>query len=417
MMTNHSPPRRTLLAAIVVLGAAGSWAPPAQAEISGFSLRSIEEVSSGWSLNARFGKTTDAAEHFVNIEDCDTYKGRKAKFSVTVQNLGATYTYGVAYSKPGKSCPDAHADFDGFDPDQCTVVANDLDLVSNFSFEVDLDRLTGGVCDAGTNADARVYIVVESTTSGVSVQTEHIDFTVDLERPAAPVLTEIVAADRRLVARWSDDTNDEDGLTYEVYFSTAAIPDDPTTDENVRTKDGITDTSYNIDDDSLQNDVVYFVRVAAVDDADNISVLSAQLSQTPVSSTDFWEHYQAVGGTEKGGYCFIATAAYGSPMAGRLDLLRTFRDQVLLTTAPGRAFVGEYYRWGRFAAVWIAKRPVLRAAVRVALVPLLWFAALTTTFGLVGGVALLLMAAAAVALARRRTSERVFAALPLEARR
>lgn len=412
MMTNPSPPRRVLLAAIVALGVAGSWASPAlAADISGFSLRSIEAVGSGWTLDPRFGKTTDAIEHFVNIEDCENYKGRKAKFNVTVQNLGSTYTYGVAYSTPGKACPDAHADFDGFVPEQCVVVVNDLELVSNFSFEVDLDRLTGGACDADTNAVARVYVVVESSTSGVAVQTEHIDFTVDLERPAAPVLTEVVAADRRLVARWTDDLNDEDGLTYEVYFSAAAISDDPSTDKNVRTKTGITDTSYNIDDDSLQNDMPYFVRVAAVDSAENVSALSAQLSQTPVSSTDFWEHYQAAGGTEKGGYCFIATAAYGSPMAGQLDLLRAFRDQILMTTVPGRAFVSQYYRWGRFAAVSIAKHPVLRAATRVALVPLLWFAALTTTFGLVGGVTLLLMAAAALALLRRRTSERAFAAL------
>lgn len=417
MMTNHSPPRRALLAAIVALGAAGSWTAPAAAAISGFSLRSIEEVGSGWSLDSRFGKTTDATKHFVNIEDCENYKGRKAKFNVTVQNLGATYSYGVAYAKPGKSCPDAHANFDGFDPEQCIVVVNDQELVSNFSFEVSLDNLTGGACDAGTNADARVYIVVESSSSGVGVQSQHIDFTVDLERPAAPVLTEIVAGDRRLVARWTDDNNDEAGLTYVVYFSAATIPDDPTTDNNVKSKTGITSKSYNIDDNSLRNDVQFFVRVAAVDDADNASALSAELSQTPVSSTDFWEHYQALGGTEKGGYCFVATAAYGSPMAGQLDLLRAFRDQVLLTTAPGRAFVVQYYRWGRFAAVWIAKRPALRAAVRVCLVPLLWFAALTTTFGLAGGVTLLLLAAAALALTRRRISARVFEALPLEARR
>ncbi|MEZ4265012.1 MAG: CFI-box-CTERM domain-containing protein [Myxococcota bacterium] len=417
MTTNHSPPRRHLLAAILALGAAASWASPALAEISGFSLRSIEEVGNGWSLDSRFGKTTDAIEHFVNIEDCDTYQGRKARFNVTVQNLGSTYTYGVAYAKPGKACPDTHADFDGFDPEQCTVVVNDLELVSNFDFEVDLSVLTGGKCDAGTNADARVYVVVESSTSGVAVQSERIDVTIDLERPASPVLTEIVPADRRLVARWSDDNNDEDGLTYEVYFSTSTIPDDPSTDSNVKSKTGITDKSYNIDDDSLKNDVQYFVRVAAVDDADNMSVLSAQLSQTPVSSTDFWEHYQEVGGTEKGGYCFIATAAYGSPMAGQLDLLRAFRDTVLLPTAPGRAFVSQYYRWGRFAAVFIAQRPALRAVVRVALVPLVWFAALTTGFGLLGGFALLLLAAAALTLTRRRLSERVFDGLRLEARR
>jgi hypothetical protein len=416
MTTTQSPPRRALLA-LLAFATVGLGALPARAEISGFSVRSIEEVSSGWSLSTRFGKTKDALEHFVNIEDCRTYKGRKARFNITVQNLGATYTYGVAYATPGKSCPDNHADFDGFDPEFCTVVVSDAELVSNFDFEVDLDKLTGGDCEAGTETDARVYIVVESTTSGVALQTERIDFTIDLSPPSPPELSEIVAADRRLVVKWTDGQNDEEGLTYTLYYSTSAVPDDPSTDPAVKIKADITETSFNLDDDTLQNDVQYFVRVAALDDADNASALSGELSQTPQSANDFWEHYQAVGGTEKGGYCFIATAAYGSPLAGQLDVLRAFRDHSLLTHPAGRAFVTQYYRWGRFAAVWIAERPAARAMVRVALVPLVWFAGLTNRFGLTGALSLLLLAAAALVLARRRALERTFGALPLETRR
>ena len=109
--------------------------------------------------------------------------------------------------------------------------------------------------------------------------------------------------------------------------------------------------------------------------------VTCALSAVPVPTTDFWEEYKEVGGTDPGGFCFIATAAYGSPMGGDLNLLRAFRDQILWPTALGRAFVRSYYDWGRPAALWIAERPAARAVVRVALQPLVWLSAAATTLG------------------------------------
>ncbi|HNY51734.1 MAG TPA: hypothetical protein PLV50_14960 [Smithella sp.] len=79
--------------------------------------------------------------------------------------------------------------------------------------------------------------------------------------------------------------------------------------------------------------------------------------------------------TKKSGndYCFIATAAFGSPLAKQVQILRNFRDRYLLTNAAGQKFVAWYYQNGPVAAAWIKDKPLAKAAVQVALYPLIGF--------------------------------------------
>lgn len=67
--------------------------------------------------------------------------------------------------------------------------------------------------------------------------------------------------------------------------------------------------------------------------------------------------------------CFIATAAYGSPLAKHVKVLRAFRDRFLLPYSLGRAFVRAYYQYSPPLANYIARHQVARAIVRVALLP------------------------------------------------
>ncbi len=69
--------------------------------------------------------------------------------------------------------------------------------------------------------------------------------------------------------------------------------------------------------------------------------------------------------------CFIATAAYGSPMAKDVMVLRQFRDHYLLTNAFGRGFVEAYYKVSPPIASFIAQHEVLRAATRGVLTPVI----------------------------------------------
>lgn len=67
--------------------------------------------------------------------------------------------------------------------------------------------------------------------------------------------------------------------------------------------------------------------------------------------------------------CFIATASYGHD-SGEVGLLCKFRDECLLTNPLGTAFVNAYYKLSPPIADFIAESEPLKAAVRVALKPL-----------------------------------------------
>jgi hypothetical protein len=67
--------------------------------------------------------------------------------------------------------------------------------------------------------------------------------------------------------------------------------------------------------------------------------------------------------------CFIAAAAYGTPMAGQVEILRQFRDEYLLINPLGQALVDLYYRVSPPLAEFITEHPSLKAIVRVGLLP------------------------------------------------
>ncbi|MGQ9696132.1 MAG: CFI-box-CTERM domain-containing protein [Thermodesulfobacteriota bacterium] len=73
-----------------------------------------------------------------------------------------------------------------------------------------------------------------------------------------------------------------------------------------------------------------------------------------------------------GGGCFIATAAFGSYLDPRVQVLRSFRDNYLLNNALGRAFVSFYYEMSPPLAEYISKHEFLITATRWALTPLVY---------------------------------------------
>ena len=83
-----------------------------------------------------------------------------------------------------------------------------------------------------------------------------------------------------------------------------------------------------------------------------------------------------------GGGCFIATAAYGSPMHPHVEALREFRDRYLLATTPGKGFVDFYYNCSPPISDFIAKHNFLKAMVRCSLLPIAGFCYASLHFGM-----------------------------------
>jgi hypothetical protein len=66
--------------------------------------------------------------------------------------------------------------------------------------------------------------------------------------------------------------------------------------------------------------------------------------------------------------CFIATAAYGADTAQQIDILRKFRDEVLLPNSLGAKLLAFYYEMSPPIASFVSQHQVLRTVVRVCFV-------------------------------------------------
>jgi hypothetical protein len=107
------------------------------------------------------------------------------------------------------------------------------------------------------------------------------------------------------------------------------------------------------------------------------------------------------------GFCFIATAAYGTPMAEEIQVLREFRDEYMLTNPVGQALVDFYYGASPPIARFITQHPGLKPLVRAGLVPVVALSAVVVNTTPAEKIAILaLLALVSVALAVWATRQR-----------
>ena len=79
--------------------------------------------------------------------------------------------------------------------------------------------------------------------------------------------------------------------------------------------------------------------------------------------------------SSKGGGCLIATATYGSEMSQQVQQLRELRDNQLLQTESGTAFMGMfndiYYSFSPVIADYERENPLFKEAVKIAITPMI----------------------------------------------
>jgi hypothetical protein len=79
--------------------------------------------------------------------------------------------------------------------------------------------------------------------------------------------------------------------------------------------------------------------------------------------------------TEEGGGCLIATATYGSELTPQVQMLREIRDNQLLNTESGSAFMGTfndvYYSFSPTIADMEREHPMFKEAVKFAITPMI----------------------------------------------
>ena len=189
-----------------------------------------------------------------------------------------------------------------------------------------------------------------------------------LRLPAAPcALSASRVPPKGVELNWADNSADEQGFKVErkpqggAYVEVARVALDT--------------TSYW--DNDLNEEMLYTYRVRAYNSHGNSGYSNEAGTASPDGTMAL-----AGGGGGGGGGCFIATAAFGSPLAEEVWILRKLRDAYLKKNMIGKTLVSLYYRYSPALAHHIAKSQITRRAMRIALYPIVtlstWLLTVTT---------------------------------------
>jgi hypothetical protein len=225
--------------------------------------------------------------------------------------------------------------------------------------------------------------------------------------PQAPQQVAVDPRNQGAVIEWNPVSG---AIGYRVYYGIDAVTENMVQvgDVDRYTVTGLTNnTQYRFAVAAL-NRATYFLAVTVLDNTadrheslfsaeETVQVGPAAESPLSVQVTATPNPTLPQPGLPDGDRCFIATAAFGSPHAPAVLVLRDLRDRYLNSNPLGRELTALYYRISPRVATLIDEHPWLRVPVQVLLLPfvtlslLLLGSSLSTKFALL---ALLLLALA-----------------------
>lgn len=150
---------------------------------------------------------------------------------------------------------------------------------------------------------------------------------------------------------------------------------------------GRVDASVGADISGLNENITYHYRLVAT----NESGTSCGDDNTFTTLAAAEVVNQAVADGSGSSSCFIATAAFGSPMQPYVKILREFRHRILLNNSIGKSLVNFYYKYSPPVADCISRHDSLRAAVRICLLPVVGMSWMALKFGPASTLGLLLL--------------------------
>ncbi len=154
--------------------------------------------------------------------------------------------------------------------------------------------------------------------------------------------------------------------------------------------------------DGLVNETTYLFVGASVDDTSIVQSFIDPSTGTAAQQLQYTATPGEVIGLLDKQKCFVATAAFGSPMNNHVQNLRNFRDRFLLKNYFGKRFVRFYYLNSTSWARYIEDHPALKPVVRAALWPFVMTAELSLAIGFFPTLILVVSFFTAIALLIRR---------------
>ncbi|MBN2693887.1 fibronectin type III domain-containing protein [bacterium] len=294
------------------------------------------------------GKTFDIETDYLNLDDYKDNSQMSISFNVSLSAYDMVSLY--------------------FGTDSSEVI-DESSTTNTFTFGMNGSQ---GFLTENSEGEKKVILKLTYTNELSNEVSERLELSInyDTKKPENPESITVTPGDKNLKVKWehNEDSTSDDRAEYEIFYT-----DSVTNEEESKIVAG-TNTSYTIT--GLINDRLYYVTLVAIDKAGNKADRSIEpVEGTPISVDDFYEYYTNHGGGEDGGFCFIATAAYGSYDNGMVKILRDFRDNYLKTTTLGSTIVNKYYQISPPLAKKIAHNTTGAFITRILLEPVVGYVA------------------------------------------